>query len=86
MGRKLIFCYNMPFCKIEFFDHVVELLNKTVHSHQISCSSRIRSYIPNPYIGIHFCENPSSVIILFYTETLSMFFFFLYKNINLATC
>lgn len=47
-GRKLIFCYNMPFCKIEFFDHVVELLNKKVHSHQISCSPRIRSYIPNP--------------------------------------
>lgn len=23
----------MPFCKIEFFDHVAELYNKKVHSH-----------------------------------------------------
>lgn len=33
MGRKLTFCYDMPFCKIKFFDHVAELLNKKVHSH-----------------------------------------------------
>ena len=31
--RKLTFCYNMPFCKIEFFDHMAELYNKKIHSH-----------------------------------------------------
>lgn len=28
MGRKLAFCYNVPFCRTEFFEHVIEFFNK----------------------------------------------------------
>lgn len=33
MGRKLTLCYIMAFCKIEFYGHVPELLNKKVRFH-----------------------------------------------------